>query len=451
MAGPHVAEREHTPKARGLAASLPELTVAFSFGLDAAEGREPGHASKMAYVAALLADRLGCSAEEREATYYGALLHDVGVPVAATGLTGLHTVDEELVFGFAPLSDLDSAEVPYEHRAAVERVLFEHVKAGSRFLGAGWFPEFTQPAVWHSHENWDGSGFPQGLAGEAIPLPARILRAADMFECVVSGETNPLAARARARSTILTWAGRELQPEVAGAVLELSNDDGFWLGLHDDAAAQRLVDEAPGGAEPSADLLDAFSQAVGDLVDAKAGHDHGRSERVATYVARAIPSLGLTAERAAQLRLAAHWYDIGALGVPARILVKPDLLTLDEMQRMRTHPSFSAEIVGRIASLREAARWVAAHHERVDGKGYPDMLAGPSIPPEAALLSMADAYVAMTSKRPYREALARADSLAVIEAGAGAQWHPDLVKLFLGIAAGADAAETQTWEAAAGG
>lgn len=451
MAGPHAGDRDHAGAAVGLTASLPELTVAFSFGLDAAEGREPGHASKMAYVAALLADRLGCSAEERAATFYGALLHDVGVPVAATGLTGLPGVDEELVFGFAPLSDYDSAEVPYEHRSAVERVLFAHVKAGSRFLAAGWFPPLTQPAVWHSHENWDGGGFPQGLAGEDIPLTARILRAADMFECVVSGETNPLAARARARSTILNWSGRELEPEVAAAVLELANDDGFWLGLHDDGAPQRLVDDAPGGGAPSDRLLEEFSRAVGDLVDAKAGHDRGRSLRVAAHVARAIPSLGLSAERAAQLRLASYWYDIGALGVPARILVKPDLLTLDEMQRMRTHPSFSAEIVGRIGALREAARWVAAHHERVDGKGYPDMLAGPSIAPEAGLLSMADAYVAMTSRRPYREALARADALAVIEAGAGAQWHPDLVKLFLGIAGGVAEPEAQPLEAAAGG
>jgi len=103
------------------------------------------------------------------------------------------------------------------------------------------------------------------------------------------------------------------------------------------------------------------------------------------------------------------------------------------MQRMRTHPTFSAEIVSRIGVLRGGARWVHAHHERVDGKGYPETLVGPGIPTEAGILSLADAYVAMTARRPDRDAMTQEDATAVIEAGAGSQWDPYLVQAFLDV------------------
>ena len=141
-------------------------------------------------------------------------------------------------------------------------------------------------------------------------------------------------------------------------------------------------------------------------------------------------------EHAALLTLLSLWNDVGAFGVPNRILVKPDLLSLDEMQRMRAHPAFSAEVVQRIDILRPGARWIAAHHERVDGRGYPEMLSGPSIPTESGILSLADAYVAMISRRPYRDALSRDDAASLLEAGAGSQWDPFLVQIFLEILAG---------------
>ena len=86
--------------------------------------------------------------------------------------------------------------------------------------------------------------------------------------------------------------------------------------------------------------------------------------------------------------------------MPSRILGKPDLLTVDEMQRMRAHPGVSGEIVARIPALAEAAPWLAAHHERPDGRGYPRMLSDPEIPSEARILALADAYGAMTTRPP---------------------------------------------------
>lgn len=196
--------------------------------------------------------------------------------------------------------------------------------------------------------------------------------------------------------------------------------------------AERVLTNAPAAGVPSSDaLLWSFSEAAADLVDAKAGHERGRAQRVAHYARGMATRLDMSPARAESIALAALWNDLGALGVPARILVKRDLLTVEEMQRVQSHPAFSAEILRRLPALEPAAAWVAAHHERLDGNGYPEMLSGSMIPTEAGILSIADAYVAMTSRRPYREALSHKDARAMLEAGAGSQWDPFLVKVML--------------------
>lgn len=431
MVGTELIERGAQPAPSTLQASLPEVVTVFSFALDAAEGREPGHAAKLTYVASLLAARQELPADVRRTVLYASLMHDIGVPAAATGLAGLSGVDEELLFGFSPINDMDAAEVPIDQRRHAARVLNDHVTAGVSFLQEPWFPRGTAAAVRHRHENWDGSGYPLGASGEEILAASRLIRAGDLFECIVSAETNPLTARARSCRTVANWSGRELQPEIASALLDLVDDDVFWLGFYDDVLASKLVETASTDATPSGTLLWEFSQAVAGLADAKSGHEPGRSQRVARYVTAMAEGLGMDDEQVALLTLLSLWNDVGAFSVPNRILIKPDLLSLEEMQRMRAHPAFSAELVERIDVLRPGARWIAAHHERVDGRGYPEMLSGPAIASEAGILGLADAYVALTARRPYRDAHTREDATAVLAAGSGSQWDPFLVQIFL--------------------
>lgn len=104
---------------------------------------------------------------------------------------------------------------------------------------------------------------------------------------------------------------------------------------------------------------------------------------------------------------------------------------MEQMEQVHRHPRLSADVVARVPGLCEAGNWVVAHHERLDGRGYPDGLRGAEIPVPAGILSLADAYVAMTSHRPHRSALGEAEVLRMISAGAGCSWAPDLVDAFI--------------------
>ena len=124
-------------------------------------------------------------------------------------------------------------------------------------------------------------------------------------------------------------------------------------------------------------------------------------------------------------------HDVGQLCVSERIIAKPGILTVEELDVLRQHPIHSRDIVGGISGLEEVADWVAAHHERPDGRGYPDGRKGDEIPLEARILAIADAYVAMTSDRPHREKIGPDEGLKMLRRAGGSQLDRDLVDVFV--------------------
>jgi HD-GYP domain-containing protein (c-di-GMP phosphodiesterase class II) len=157
----------------------------------------------------------------------------------------------------------------------------------------------------------------------------------------------------------------------------------------------------------------------------------GHGARVAALAEGVAQQLGWEPERIASLRFGAHLHDIGKLAVRRSVLRKPGPLTSDEVAEMRLHPRAGASLV---LPLREG--WLALpcvlfHHERWDGLGYPSGLSGRSIPLEARLVAVADAFDAMTSARPYSAPLSIDHALAEIDRCAGTQFDPAVVELFL--------------------
>jgi HD-GYP domain-containing protein (c-di-GMP phosphodiesterase class II) len=152
--------------------------------------------------------------------------------------------------------------------------------------------------------------------------------------------------------------------------------------------------------------------------------------------------LARTPGRCARLREAALLHDVGKIGVPDSILTKPAALTEEEYKRVKTHAALGAQIVEGVLDA-EQVSWVRGHHERPDGRGYPDALTAATIPDGARLLAIADAYDTVTSGRPYMPAISPAQATREMRRHAGTQFDTDLLdRLDHGALAGTTAADT---------
>ncbi|MGH7162101.1 MAG: HD-GYP domain-containing protein, partial [Planctomycetota bacterium] len=167
-----------------------------------------------------------------------------------------------------------------------------------------------------------------------------------------------------------------------------------------------------------------------EAVEAKDRFNRGHSRRVAELASRFARHIGLPARELDVIETGAKLHDIGKIGIPEEILNKPGNLTREEFDIIKSHPVIGEQILKPLDFLADARLIVRHHHERWDGQGYPDGLAGAGIPRAAALLSIVDAFDAMTSRRPYRDGIPPDQARQILLQGAGRQWAPDLVESF---------------------
>jgi putative nucleotidyltransferase with HDIG domain len=178
------------------------------------------------------------------------------------------------------------------------------------------------------------------------------------------------------------------------------------------------------------DTIETLNAAVEARDPYTAGHSQ-RVRRVAIAVGRA---LALPADRLGALGTAALFHDIGKIGMPDSILTKSGKLTRDEGALMREHVLRGADIVAKFPPFRAAIPAIRSHHERWDGLGYPDGLAGEDIPLEAAIIGLADAWDAMTTDRPYASALSLNEAMLQVHVGRAKQFNPTVVDAFWDVA-----------------
>jgi len=167
-------------------------------------------------------------------------------------------------------------------------------------------------------------------------------------------------------------------------------------------------------------------------LEAKDRYTKGHSDRVRVYAKLIAEALALSPEEIDRIGHAANLHDIGKLGVHSEALQKGSALDDSELDSMLAHPLRGARILQRVSLLRSLVPDVWHHHERWDGKGYPDGLRGPEIPMGARVIAVADSYDAMTTHRPYRQALPHEEAMRRLREGAGTQFDPDVVAVFLG-------------------
>jgi HD-GYP domain-containing protein (c-di-GMP phosphodiesterase class II) len=421
---------------------MSEVISALSYALDITEGQPPGHAVRSCLIGMRLAQELGLEDDERSALFYALLLKDAGCSSNAARICklfraddlrlkqGVKTVDwtsfsENLIFAVRNVAPEGS---PLARAAALVRLglqqgtpqqIFEtRCERGADIADELGFSEPTAAAIRSLDEHWDGRGQPYGRSGDEIPLFERILCLAQTVEVFVATH-----GRSGAYEMARERRGKWFDPDLVIALERFEDDTGFWAGVAAEDAAElvsaleppdrvQLVDDA---------ALDRIAGAFARVIDAKSPFTARHSERVAEIAVAVGALLELTPHELRRLGHAGLLHDIGKLGVSNLILDKPSGLNAAERAGIELHPAFTREFLDRVSPFRELAADAAAHHEKLDGSGYPLGLRGDELTLTARILAVADVFEALTAVRPYRGPLSAEAALAELEAVAGTQ------------------------------
>ena len=266
------------------------------------------------------------------------------------------------------------------------------------------------------------------LAGEGpsdTPVEALCIAAAH-WACDIAEDENPLRARSRLQNAGDAELAKLAGPSVAEGLREALRSDETWIHFWDDELPAFAARQIAADHVPSVDDVIEASAAMGDLVDA-ALREPGRARNVAETASALARQLAMPEEAQQSLAVAGYLLDIGQLSVPREITEKPSILSVEEMEQMRQHPGLGARIVERINGMGDIALWIEMHHERPDGRGYPEMLTDNELPIAPRILAVADSYWALRAERPYRPAMSVDEAIDVIQAGAGAQYDQGVV------------------------
>jgi HD-GYP domain-containing protein (c-di-GMP phosphodiesterase class II) len=406
---------------------------ALSCALDVTEGEPPGHAQRTCQIGMRLAEAIGLDATARSQLFYALLLKDAGCSANAAKMSALFAVDEHVAKrsakridwsgrlpaflwsvrtvspGTSPRSRLERLRAIKAEGQVTKALMHARCERGAEIARLLGFEEPTADAIRALDEHWDGGGQPRGLRGTEIPLLGRILCLAQTMEIFhAAGGPRSMWAVIRKRR------GRWFDPDLVTAAQTLRADAAFWASLRGGDVAvwepQDRVVVADDG------RLDRIAEAFAGVVDAKSPWTYRHSDRACVIALSLANATGLGEQALTDLRRAALLHDIGKLAVSNRILDKPATLTPAEFALVREHPLVTERILARVPGCEHVARLAGAHHERLDGSGYPRGLTASALTVSMRLLSVADVYEALTSDRPYRRALSSSDALRVMRA-----------------------------------
>ncbi len=434
-----------SPEVREL--TLSSIIGSLSYALDLTEGLPAGHSLRCCWVGMHVGQQMGMDNEALSHLYYTLLLKDAGCSSNAARLFELYGTDDREVKRDFKLVDTDSvirlSRFVLSH-TGVGKSLHERVSRilnlaqnGEQFAtelittrcerGANialqlGFDEEVASGIRCLDEHWNGRGKPARLSGMAIPVSSRIALLSQVVDVFHAAE-----GREHVMDEVANRSGSWFDPRVVEAFLEAQRQPGFWEGLSDCDLQQRIERIEPASKVVHIDeqRLDTIAEAFAQVVDAKSHYTYGHSARVATYTEAVATTLGLPQERVRWLRRGALLHDIGKLGVSNGVLDKPGRLDESEWEQVKAHAAFSEQILSRLSIFTELAFVSAAHHERLDGKGYPRGLAAEQIPLETRIITVADIFDAITAERPYRGAIPVNDAIGMMEKERGAAIDSD--------------------------
>lgn len=416
--------------------ALSEVIGALSYALDLTEGQPPGHCIRGCWIGFHIGQQIGLSSAELWDLYYTLLMKDAGCSSNAARLCDLYGNDDRITKRDFKTVDTDNITQMVQFVLAhtgVRGPLAERFKRvlnlarhgeqlateliqtrcerGAKIAKQLGFSERVADGIFSLDEHWNGQGKPQSLCGEDIPLFSRIALLSQVID-VFHHVGGPKAALNEIRERRGSW----FDPELVDAALALEYDADFWAALRDDdiGSLVQSIEPEVRALTVDDDLLDNIAEAFSQVVDAKSPYTAGHSERVALYTDVLASKLGIDAARRRWLKRGALLHDLGKLGVSNSILDKEGKLTDEEWREVRLHPVYTEQILSRILPFKEMALVAGAHHERLDGKGYPKGMVASELTLETRIITICDIFDAITADRPYRGPIPVPEALEIM-------------------------------------
>lgn len=415
---------------------LSELITSLSYALDITEGQPPGHCIRVCWIGFHIGLQCQLEPHQLRDLYYTLLLKDLGCSSNAARICELYATDD-LSFkrNFKTVNGSLSQVVNFVVKnTGLKQGLAERFSSiiniikngdeiaqdliqtrcmrGAEIAHQLRFSEAVSDGIRSLDEHWDGSGRPEHLSAKDVPLLSRIAllsQVADVF--------HRASGRQEAMREVIERSNTWFDPALVAIFKRLSVSEDFWRGLESDDIQQKVLAFEPAQCSKPLDddYLDEIAGAFGQIVDSKSPYTAGHSERVALYTDLIGQELGFSCDYRRWLKRGALLHDVGKLGVSNSVLDKPGKLNDDEWHEIRLHPGFTRQILSEINAFAELAVVAGAHHERMDGKGYPDGLTGDSITLGTRVITTADIFDAITADRPYRGPIPVAKALDIME------------------------------------
>jgi len=414
---------------------IADLLGALSFALDLTEGQPRGHCVRCCWIGMHIGRQIGLQQSELSDLFYTLLLKDLGCSSNAARICQLYLTDDLTFKGDFKYWD---GSLPQALRFVLShtglqaglaerfRAIVNVLKDGGEiarelietrcFRGAEIarmmrFSEDVALGIQNLDERWDGTGQPARISGTGIPIFSRIAlmsQVIDVFHTANGRE----AAQREVESRSGTW----FQPDLVEAFRSVAEEEEFWdqLARKDLQKILYRLEPAQRARKVDEGYLDDIAAAFAKVIDSKSPFTSGHSERVTVFSDLIAEEIGYSPDQRAWLKRAALLHDIGKLGISNSILDKPGKLTEAEFGEIRKHPVYSQSILANIEIFADIAPVAGGHHERLDGKGYPNGLKGAEIDLNTRIVTVADIFDALTADRPYRPAMAIAKALEIM-------------------------------------
>jgi len=365
-----------------------DLLMSLSTAIDLISPRLAGHHKRVAYISLALARQLRIEDAEKRNLVIAASIHDIGA--------------------FSEAERVDMLRFEADDNDT-------HAVVGYEFLRR--FPIFVETAriIRYHHLDWD-RGRGASSQGETVPRASHILHLADRVDVAIDHGNHILSQAGRIRELISSGEGVKFRTEYVQALLETSQYESFWLDLTFPNLEVFLNQgTALGILVLTIEELGELAQVFCHLIDFKSPYTVTHSSGVAAAAAVIARHSGFSKTEQKEIGVAGLLHDLGKLALPAEILNKPAALTDAEFSAVRAHAYYSKRMLESISDLSTIVGWGCAHHERLDGMGYPFHDSEDDLPLGARIVAVADVLTALSEDRPYRAGMTRSESLRILD------------------------------------